>query len=379
MMKYLKHKTEYLLSGVFLLALVFLPQVSAAETVLRTGIDLSVESEQVVEGDYYVSSGLFGSSVMSGKVEGDMYGVGAVVTVNGEVGTDATIAAGTVHMYGPVGDDLRVLAGEVTIAEPVAGDLFVLGGLVSILSTASIGGDVFVFGGAVSIEGDVQGSVYGHAEQVSINAAVGKNVEVTAPAGFSLGDKASIAGDVRYTSAVPISRTPGAVVEGELLQGKNEEITPRDEARAILIPLFIALFTVLSLYLLFKQQIVKLVELVQGDSGKSMLIGALVLVAGPVAAVVLMMTVLGVFVGMALFAFLIMLYVVSMSLTGAVLGLLLSRLVTPNAQLSLGTIMLGTLLLHGLMFIPVVGIFLLIVLLCVTLGGICILLYRAFT
>ena len=378
MMKYLKHKTEYLLTGLFLLVLVLLPQVSVAETVLRTGTDLSVESEQVVEGDYYVSSGLFGSSVMSGKVEGDMYGVGAVITVNGEVGTDATLAAGTVHMHGPVGDDLRVLAGEVTIAESVAGDLFVLGGLVSILSTASIGGDVFVFGGTVSIEGDVEGSIYGHAEQVSINAAVGKNVEVTAPAGFSLGDKASIAGDVRYTSAVPISRTPGAVVEGELLQGKSEEMTPRDEMRAILIPLFIALFTVLSLYLLFKQQIVKLVELVQRDSGKSMLIGALVLVAGPVAAVVLMMTVLGVFVGVALFAFLVMLYVVAMSLTGAVLGLLLSRLVTPNAHLSLGTIVLGTLLLHGLMFIPVVGIFLLMVLLCVTLGGICILLYRAF-
>mgnify|MGYP001261196732 CR=1 FL=1 len=361
---------------IFLSVLLF-PLVGNAETVLRTGSDISVEAEQVVAGDYYVSVGPFSSTVMSGSVAEDMYALGAAVTVNGEVGTDATLFAGTVQVHAPIGDDLRVLGGEVTIADRIEGDVFVIGGTLSILSTASVGGDVFMFGGSASIEGDVDGSVFGKLEQITINSAVGGNVDVAAPAGVVLGDKAVIVGNVQYTSLLPLGRSPDATIEGEVYQGQEEAESAKERTRALLIPLFISLFTSLTLYLLFKSQLQRMLRTLQHESGKSLLVGAVTIIAGPVTAVVLMATVLGMFVGIALMALLLLLFVVSFALTGVVFGVMLLRLFDPQAKLTLGSILFGTLLLNALLFIPVAGIFALVVLEGMTLGALALMLYRA--
>lgn len=372
---------SHLINKTLLLALVLLAPVTAleAETVLRTGSDISVGLEQVVEGDYYVSSGLFSSSVMSGLVEEDMYGFGAVITVNGEVGEDATLAAGTVHMHGPVGDDLRVLAGEVTLAEPVGGDVFIMGGVVKVLSTATIGGDVFVFGGDVQIESEVAGSIFGQVEHFTLASAVGGDVEIEASTGVVLSEGASIGGDLQYESLVPLARAPGSVVEGEVHKGQSNQPTAQEELRTLLIPLFISLFTILSLYLLFKPQLIKVVDTMQHESAKSLLVGIVALVAGPVLAIILLVSVLGVFVGLAFFAGLLLLYVVTLALTGAALGVLLLRLMYPKTQLSLVPIVVGTVLLHALVYVPYIGILIIFVLLAMGMGAILLLLYRAAT
>lgn len=354
-----------------------LPVVGNAETVLRTGSGISVEAEQVVEGDYYVSVLPLGSTVMSGTVAEDMYALGATVTVNGEVGTDATLVAGTVQVYAPIGDDLRVLGGEVTIADHISGDVFVLGGTLSILSTARVDGDVFMFGGNATIAGDVGGSIFGKVEKITIDAAVGGNVDVVAPAGVVLGDKAVIAGDVQYTSLVQLGRSPAATIEGDIYKGQPQTESSKERTRALIIPLFISLFTSLTLFLLFKVRIQQMLRILQQESGKSLLFGALVITAGPVTAVVLMATVLGMFVGIALFSLLLLLYVISLALTSVVLGVMLLRLFDAQAKLTLGSILFGTLLLNVLLLIPVVGVFVLVVLECVTLGALVLLLYRA--
>lgn len=371
-------KTHSLKFGVLsFTVLLLLPFVGSAETVLRTGSDISVESEQMVDGDYYVSVGPLSSTVMSGAVAEDMYAFGAAVTVNGEVGVDATLIAGAVQVHAPIGDDLRVLGGEVTIADRVEGDVFVIGGSLSILSTASVGGDVFAFGGNVVIEGDVAGSIFGKVEQVTINGGVGGNIDITAPAGVILGEKADIKGDVQYASLVSLVRAPSALVEGGVHKGQYANESSQDHLKDLLIPLFISLFTSLTLYLLFKPYLQRMMETLQRESGKSLLVGAMVIIAGPVISVVLVATVLGMFVGIGLFALLILLYVASFALTGVVLGVMLLRLFDQQAKLSLGSILFGTFLLNALLFIPVVGLLVLVVIECITLGSLALMLYRA--
>lgn len=115
----------------------------------------------------------------------------------------------------------------------------------------------------------------------------------------------------------------------------------------------------------------------QHESGKSLLVGALIIIAGPVISVVLVATVLGMFVGIGLFALLILLYVTSFALTGVVLGVMLLRLFDPQAKLSLGSILFGTFLLNALLFIPIVGLLVLVVIECMTLGALALMLYRA--
>ncbi len=364
--------------ALFAVLCVTIPHVLFAETVLRTGENVSVEAEQTVEGDYYVSVGPVGKTVMSGSVLEDMLAFGASIVVNGAVGEDVLLLGGTVDVLAPVGGDVRVAAGEVVISQTVGGDVFVFGGTTAILSTATIEGDVFVFGGSAVIEGDVQGSVYGKVEQMNINATVAGAVDVYAPAGLTLSEKAVIKGDVSYGSMRTIVRSPQAVIEGAIHEKPKEVHTSKDQLRSVLVPLFIVLFTVLSLYLLGKTHIQSVVEEVQAKPAKSMLLGLGLLLLGPIAAVLLLVSVIGMFVGIVTLSLLIALYVVALALSGAIFGIMIARIFDKRAPLSLPIVVLGTVLLYGAVMIPVLGVFLVVVLVSTTLGSMGLLVYKHF-
>lgn len=347
-----------------------------AETVLRTGTDISVEEDQVVEGDYYVSTGLFGRTVMSGSVLEDMYALGATVTVNGEVGHDLSILAGASHLHASVTDDVRIVAGEVTIAEDIGGDVFVLGGSLSILSTAHIDGDVFFFGGDLVIDGDVTGSVLGKAQSATVNAHVGKDFDMSAPAGVTLGDSAVIDGSVRYTSFTSLTRGQGTVIGGTVSKTESTAATTRQQARDLLIPIFVLLFATLSLYLLFKRELESIVSSVESSFSKNLLIGSAVVLLGPITSVLLVVTVLGMFVGLMAMSILVLLYIIGLSLVSLVLGAFVMYIVTKKLEVSLATILVGTVATQLLLLIPVIGPLALFVIFALTVGALTQRLYR---
>jgi len=345
------------------------PSVTLAETVLRTGSDISVEEGQVVEGDYYVSVGPFGKTVMSGSVAEDMYALGASVTVNGEIGHDVAILAGTTQLYAPVLDDVRIIAGDVTIAKDIGGDVFVIAGVLHVLSTATIAGDIFFFGGELNVEGDVLGSILGKAEMVSVNSQVGGGIDITAPAGITLGNEANIAGSVQYTSYIPINRGQGTVVVGDVLKTESAVMTTKEYARGILIPIFIVLFATLSLYLLFKKGLESIVRTVEDSFAKNLLVGSSVILLGPLVSVLLMVTVLGLFVGIMTFSVVVLLYIVGIATSGLVLGSFTMRLITKRLEVTLATILVGTFVVQLLMFVPFIGPLMLLVIFAVTVGA----------
>ncbi len=359
---------KYIIALSTLLA-VTLPVGVYAETVLRSGNDVSVDADQLVAGDYYVSVGPFGTTVMSGSVAQDMYALGASVTVNGEVGTDVSILAGTAQIHAPVGDDVRIVGGEVTIADSVGGDVFIFGGEVRILSTATVAGDVFVFGGSVTIEGEVAGSVYGKMEYLTIGGLVAKDVVVTAAAGMVLTEDARVSGNIRYTSLTELSRSPQAIVEGEITKQQTEPISQKELYRQILTPIFVMLFTTLVLYMVSRRFTVSVISMLERHSGKSIALGLAVLFFGPFVSVLLMITVLGFWLGLAVFALLFALYLLSFAYAAMISGVFLLRVFRKDATVSLSTVIVGTLLLLSILAIPVLGALLVIALCSATLGA----------
>jgi len=361
--------------GVFLV----LPTGTQAETVLRTGSDISVEADQVVDGDYYVSVGPFGKTVMSGSVAGDMYALGALVTVNGEIGNDVSILAGSAQLHASVTDDVRIFAGEVTLADEIGGDVFVIAGSLSILSTAKIAGDVFFFGGNLSIEGDVGGSVLGKAQSTSIDSHIGGNIDVTAQTELLLGDRAVVDGSVQYTSFSQLTRGQGAVVGGEVMKSEYASISTREQTRDVLIPIFITLFATLSLYLLFKKELESLITTTEGGFTRSILIGSSVVLLGPVVAVLLMVTILGILVGLMTLAVVVILYVAGIALSSVVLGAYVSKFFTKKLEVTLITILVGSVSIQLLLFIPVLGLLAVYTIFAITVGGITQQLYKHFS
>src|SRR5690348_1840252 len=94
---------------VLLAVAVSVPAYAHAETVLRVGDNISVDAEQIVDGNYYVSVGPFGNTTMSGNVKGDMYALGGMVTTNGPVGSDLSILSASSQIHAPVAGDVRIV------------------------------------------------------------------------------------------------------------------------------------------------------------------------------------------------------------------------------------------------------------------------------
>jgi hypothetical protein len=362
----------------FLLILaVILPVSASAETVLRIGENISVQADQVVDGDYYVSVGPLGNTTMSGSVTEDMYAFGGSITVNGPVGKDLTVIGGTTQVHATVTDDVRIVAGEVTVAEHIEGDLFVLAGMLTVLSSATVDGDIIFFGGEADINGKVGGSILGTSERLRVNAEVGGDIDVKTVAPLTLGEQTVVAGSVTYTSREQLSRAPNAVVEGEVVKNQIQDEPKEVHYKDALIPVFISLFAALSLYLLFRKELVDLSQLIYNRPLKSGLFGLLAVILGPVVSLILIATILGMLVGIAGLALVLWGYVLGFALSGVVLGAILAKLLTRKLQVSLMWILIGTFALHACLFIPVVGVLFVVFMFALTVGGLTLTFYKS--
>jgi hypothetical protein len=362
--------------ALFFLVFAVLSTPAYAETVLRVGDDISVDADQVVDGDYYVSVGPFGNTSMSGTVNGDMYALGGSVTVNGVIDGDLAIAGGVTQVHASTSDDVRVLSGETTIAEHVGGDLVVIGGTLTVLSSASVDGDIIFFGGNADISGVVGGSIHGSSNVMRIDGTVGKDVDLTARQSLTLGDRADIGGNVTYGSEKDVIRAQNAHVGGSVSKTAMTFTAPHTDARSMLIPGFVILFATLALYLLFRREIIALCEYVLTRPGRSALFGLATILLGPILSVTLILTVLGALAGVISLSFTILALSVGVCLSGVIAGAYLSKLFTKRPTVSLLWILIGTALLQGLLFVPLIGMPIFLVVLALSVGGVIASAYR---
>ena len=358
------------------LFVVSMPQLALADSVLRIGDNVSVSDEQMVEGNYYAATRPFARMDMSGQVAGDLYVAGGTVTINGAIEEDLFIVSGVSNVHATVTDDVRIVAGEVTVSEYIGGDLFVIGGTLNVLSSAQIDGTVFFFGGNGEIAGVVEQSIVGYAEKLKIDGTVGGGVDVTAPAGLQLGSNADIAESVRYKSFVEITRDPASVIGGDVTKVASAAASTKETARAVLTPLFMILFTALSLYLFFQRHLYTIFTTALQRPVRSLLIGTGVIFASPIVSIMLFLTVLGALVGALVLLSTTILALTGMVLAGSLLGSSLWYWYRHDIQVSLFTIIGGTSLLYMILLLPMLGIVVYVLLIAQVIGALGLRLYN---
>ena len=338
---------------------------AAAGPVIRSGDTVSIEAQQVVEGDLYAS----GRTVaISGEVLGDAYLAGANVTLNAPVSQDIVALGGVVQLHAPVADDVRIVGGEVVIAEAVEGDVVVAAGTVQLLSTARIEGDLIVAAGSVVVGGAVEGSVFGMVDTMRIDATVGGTVDVRAERGLTLGDRAHILGDIVYVGTHDIMRGAGAVVVGQVQERQPAADTSLLEVIAL--SLFTLLFGAFVALLIARPFLTALVEDATRSYGRYGLIGLLLLIGVPVLSFLLMVSVVGLLVGLALMALYAALLFIAWIIAGPILGGVIFSYIKKDAPtLSLLAVMGGVFLFEALIFIPVLGPLLVLAIFAIALGG----------
>ena len=359
---------------IYSLILFLVPVVAFGSSTVRTSEMVSINPDQIVEGDFY---GLGNNIAISGEVESDLLTLGGDLSVNGKVGADLFALTGRADIAGVVGDDVRIIAGDVIVSGEVAGDLVVIAGSLKVLPDANVAGDVMFFGSEANISGVVAGNILGKTESIRIDGEVKGDVDI-GTGGLVLGDRANIAGDVKYVSLTELTRAQNAQVSGEVI--KNDPVVANESTllKSVLIPFLITLFAALVWYLFLRRFLTQTVKYSQNNPLRSLLVGFGVFFLLPIAALILMVSTLGLMLGLILFFTYIVLLVSAFVTSGVIAGSYISRLTSKNYSndIHIMYVVLGVFLVHILLYIPVVGPMVLIAVILTSLGALSTRVYR---
>ena len=314
-------------------------------------------------------------------VAGDLIAAGGNVDVDAPIEGDAIAAGGNLRFNAPVGQNLYATGGRVVVDSSVGRNMRVAAGQVDITAKASIARNLTVGGGQVSVRGPVKGSVLVGGGRVLIDAVVDGDVSSTAGR-ISLGPNARIGGALRYRSGDVLDRDPAAQVAGAMEQMGMPVRMPGERSRAWehhdngwgwggvglwTIGLVALAAALLSAWPKVMQNVANTWRYCWGWS---VLWGFVALLCLLAAAILLMVTVIGMPIGLMLMLAFAALLLVGYVASGIGLGLwLLARWRAPSAQhvgWRVGASALALLLLALLAAVPWVGAW--VVLLAVLAG-----------
>jgi len=202
-----------ILTGFLVVGFTIMPAVAGAAE-FKTGEQTNFPFGETIQDDLYMAGatvssagtilgdGLFagGNVLLSGPIAGDAAAGGGTVTVLADVSGDLRLAGGTVVIQSGVGEDLLVAGGQLTIAGPgIGGEAVIAGGQVTI--TAPIAGKARIYAGEVFIDSVIGGDVEIHADKVTLgeNAVLGGYFAYSAPQEATIADGAVIAGETVYS------------------------------------------------------------------------------------------------------------------------------------------------------------------------------------
>jgi len=359
--------------SIILLA-VCVPVFVHAGPIMRSGESISVDASQVLKGDFY---GFAPTVTISGSAENDVFIGGGTVTINAPVAEDLTVVGGVVQVHGDVGDDLRIVGGEVTLAKAVKGDVVVVGGTLTILSTGSIEGDVLFMGGSLVVEGAVKGGVHANAETVRINSEIGGDVSLWVKTTFTAGDNANVLGNVQYESATEIIRAQDATIVGTVRRVETVQEVSLTVFKQLILNVVLMFFAVLTVYLTLRKYVEHVAGISMRAPGVSGLLGLGVFILLPFVSMLLLVSVLGSPIGVILFALYIILCIFAVLGASILCGVYIQKLLTKKTNISLGTVTLGLVSFCLLLFVPVIGWFIIFGLIMIVLGGLSTALYQS--
>jgi len=197
-----------------------------AQTAEKFRADELVTVDAPVEHNLYVAGERI---TINASVRGDVLAAAGTIEVNDSINGDLTAAGGTVTLNSPVQEDVLALGGTIQVTEPVGGDLITMGGEVTLAGDTKASRDVVVFSGEARLDGTVVGNVIVYGGTVQLNGECRGNLEMK-------GGEITINGPVRGASALAadsITLGPDAQLYGPVRYWIPEEADPPDFASVL--------------------------------------------------------------------------------------------------------------------------------------------------
>lgn len=233
----------------------------------------------------------------------DVVVAGRTIDIQQPVAGDILAAGWSVTLSGRADDDVRIAGGQVSVNAPIQGDLTLAGRDVTVGAGTQVAGRSWITGQNVRVDGAFEREIQIAGADVRIAGELKKPVTVVSDH-LEILPGARILAPLTYKGTNEMHVANGAVVNGPVT---FERITPSDARRARSFPVASSMLFILHLFiagvlvLLFAPKAEQsVVDEMRAHPWKSLLLGFVLLVTTPVAAVLLVVSVLGLPLGVAL-------------------------------------------------------------------------------
>lgn len=344
------------------------PQTSLMPIVLGAAILLTGFAAWGQDFDEVVNKrGLIDENVVVGgktvtvdaEVNGDIVSFGENVAIGGQVTQDILSIGRNVVVTGTIEGDVRIAGFDVTPDAQIGGDLMAAGNKVIVPSGSVVGGNAWLAGHDLDLLGNVDGNVHAAARNIRLAGSIGGDVELAGES-ITIASTAVISGDLTYRSSTDATIEPGAEILGDTIFIRAE--APRDMVGGVLasVSAFGMMFLV-GLFLLGALQILIFPDSAAGPAKRmdrnpwlALGVGALILVAGPIAIVLLGISVIGIPITIVLAASYVIALFIGFLVAAGALGRLGARLIGWSADVSFWTRVAA--LAAGLLFLVIVSV-----------------------
>lgn len=276
--------------------------------------------EKPVYENIYVTGG---EVVINAPVYGDLIVAGGTVTINDTIYHDILAAGGKIYFNGYAGDDVRCAGGKLIITKNVSGDVVAAGGNILISKRTTIR-NLLLAGGEVTIDGTVKGNVKAFPGKFILNGQVLNDLEckggdltingrvegrstLAAAGKLTIGNTADFEDEVRYWSPADNVTFHDAVKHGRAVFDPSLRIQREQwyylgfsSALAVIWYIGMVLVMIMLLQYLFAGTMKKAGQTAYYKGWKSFGWGLAFWIGVPVAAVLAMVTIVGVPVGIIL-------------------------------------------------------------------------------
>ena len=288
---------------IILLALLILtPSVCLAAT-FRSEKDNAITT--VTQAETLKNAYLAGNSVnFSGKATQDLFAAGNTISIGGSVGASLMAAGNTITLSAPVGNSARIAGNNLVIQSSVGSDLMAAGNAIALGPNAQVSDDLIAAGNVLDLAGNVNGNALLAGSQININGQIKGDVTIKGSGKVVIGDNAVIGGNLNYEAAEPATIAAGAKIAGTTnfkkvarQTGSKNMMTGKLVGLVTFFSLGALIATFLTLWLLtyiFPKLTRRYLEAAMAKPAESIGMGFVYLVVVPVAAIILLVTLIGI-------------------------------------------------------------------------------------
>ncbi|MHB1043012.1 MAG: bactofilin family protein [Eubacteriales bacterium] len=320
--------------------------------------------------------------VIDADVDGDVFAAGQVITINGSVNGDILAAAQSVRINSSVSGDVRCAAASAEITGTVGQSLTAAARELRQSDTSTVHRDVLGFAEDITLYGAVGRQVLGSGGTIRLNGPAG-DVRIWNVRELRVGPAANITGNLTYGSPGQASVSPQAKIAGKVNWEQIQvDRTLKKEARGFnwlaLVAGFAAGVLVWGVFaLLFPRVWPNLSQNMLKSPLAALGWGVLVLLVAPLASLILLITVIGIPLSLAIITAYAALLYAGKIIAGDAAGRYLALRFGWNRRAhDIFPFMLGFAVLILLAKIPVIGVFINIIAASTATGTVILAIYR---